>query len=135
MTTGTKTPSEVVQELLEGIATGPGPHLADLYAEDAEVELPFARPGGLHLRGRGALRAHFTQAGRAPLRLVPERIRLHRTEDPELVIAEYDYRGEATALRRSFVVANLQVVRVRDGRIVQSRDFHDHAAIAAALRP
>jgi ketosteroid isomerase-like protein len=33
-----------------------------------------------------------------------------------------------------FVVANVQIMRVRDGLIVNSRDFHDHAGLAAAAR-
>jgi ketosteroid isomerase-like protein len=30
-------------------------------------------------------------------------------------------------------VANVIVMRVRDGKIVESRDYHDHAAIGEAL--
>lgn len=130
-----KSPRTVVQQLLDGIAAGPSAALAELYSPDAEVELPFAKPGGLTLRGREALRQHFERAARAPMRLVPQRVVLHQTEDPEVVIAEYDYRGEVPSLGRSFEVANVQIVRVRAGLIVSSRDFHDHAAIAAALRP
>jgi ketosteroid isomerase-like protein len=31
------------------------------------------------------------------------------------------------------LVANVQIFRIRDGEIVASRDFHDHAAFGAAL--
>lgn len=68
------------------------------------------------------------------MRLTPERVTIHETTDPEVVIAEYDYRGEVKATGHVFVVSNVQIVRVRDGRIIRSRDFHDHAAMAAALR-
>ena len=129
----TDAPRDVVERLLAGIAAGPTPGLAELYAEDATVELPFAGPGGVHLRGRAEIAEHFARAAQAPLRLVPEAVVIHETSDPELVVAEYDYRGEATSTGRSFVAANVQVVRVREGLIVASRDFHDHAAIAAAL--
>ena len=99
------------------------------------MELPFAVPGGLRLEGRAALRQHFTRASSAPLRLVPQHVVLHETSDPEVVIAEYDYRGEVSSTGHTFVGSNVQIVRVRDGLIVASRDFHDHAAIAAALHP
>jgi len=47
---------------------------------------------------------------------------VHETADPEVVVAEFDYRGETGAghpvLRR-----NVFVWRVRDGRIVHARDY------------
>jgi ketosteroid isomerase-like protein len=126
-------PRRVVERLLTAVAGGPGPELADLYADDAVVELPFAGPAGLRLVGREQIREHFGRASGVPLRLIPERVLLHETTDPEVVIAEYDYRGEATTTGRTFVCANVQIIRVRDGLITSSRDFHDHTAFAAAM--
>jgi ketosteroid isomerase-like protein len=37
-----------------------------------------------------------------------------------------------TTTGRSFSVANIQVLTVRDGKIVRSRDYHNHQALAAA---
>jgi ketosteroid isomerase-like protein len=122
-----------VERLLAGMATGASADMADLYAEDAVVELPFATPGGLRLDGRAAIREHFRRAGASPLRLRPTRLRLHETLDPAVIVAEYDYEGEVTTTGTTFVVANVQIITVRDGLIFASRDFHDHAAIAAAL--
>ena len=62
-------PREVIERLLAGIAAGATPALAELYAESAVVELPFAQPGGLRLVGREQLAQHFARAGRAPFRL------------------------------------------------------------------
>jgi uncharacterized protein len=126
-------PHRVVEQLLAGIAAGLTPALAELYSANAEVELPFAQPGGLWLHGREEISQHFARAGRIPLRLVPERVVLHETSDPEVVIAEYDYRGTATRTGRSFVASNVQIIRVRDGLIISSRDYHDHSVLAAAL--
>ena len=128
-----RSPRDVVRSLLAGVAAGGGPALADLYAADAAVELPFAGPGGLRLQGRDALRSHFARAAALPLRLTPRDVVLHATTDEELVVAEYDYHGTVRTTGRSFVAANVQLVRVRSGLIVGSRDFHDHAAIAGAL--
>jgi uncharacterized protein len=127
-------PQAVVEQLLAGIAVGPSPVLADLYAEDAVVELPFARPGGLLLTGRAEIRQHFVNAAGAPLRLTPVEVTMHSTTDPELIVAEYDYDGQVLPKGRRFRVANVQIVRVRAGLIVASRDFHDHAGLAAAVR-
>jgi ketosteroid isomerase-like protein len=127
-------PRAVIEQLLAGIAAGPSPVLADLYAEDAVVELPFARPGGLLLNGRAEIRQHFVNAAQAPLRLTPVEVTLHGTTDPELIVAEYDYDGQVLSTGRRFRVANVQILRVRAGLIVASRDFHDHAGLAAAVR-
>jgi uncharacterized protein len=134
MTRAPDTPRQVVERLLAGIAAGTTPALAELYAELAVVELPFAQPGGLRLVGREQLAQHFSRAARAPLRLRPIDVTLHETTDPEVVVAEYDYHGEVTSTGRQFVVSNVQIVRVRDGLIVSSRDFHDHVAMTAAVR-
>jgi ketosteroid isomerase-like protein len=123
----------VVERLLAGAGEGPSANLADLYADDAVVELPFAKPAGLRLVGRAEIREHFQRAGALPLRLQPVRVHLHETRDPAVVVAEYDYEGEVTTTGATFVVANVQIVTVREELIVASRDFHDHAAIAAAL--
>ena len=123
MTSGsTASPYEVIERLLAGIAAGVTPALAELYAECAVVELPFAQPGGLRLVGREQLAQHFARAGRAPFHLRPANVKLHQTTDPEVVVAEYDYQGDITSTGRTFVVANVQIVRVRDGLIVNSRD-------------
>lgn len=58
---------------------------------------------------------------------------MHDTGDPEVVIAEFDYDGQVSTTGRSFLVSNVQVLRVHNGQIVSSRDYHDHLAIAAAL--
>jgi uncharacterized protein len=134
VTTSTPDASRVVEQLLASIAAGATPALAELYAESAVVELPFAQPGGLRLVGREQLAQHFTRAGRAPFRLRPINLTLHETTDPEVVVAEYDYQGEVTSTGRSFLVSNVQIVRVREGLIVSSRDFHDHAGMTAAAR-
>jgi uncharacterized protein len=49
------------------------------------------------------------------------------------VVAEFDYRARNTATGASFTVANVFVVRVRDGLIVESRDYSNHVMFAAAF--
>jgi uncharacterized protein len=127
------TPRSVLESLLRGISDGSWNDLSDLYAQDAVVEMPFAPPPPTRLEGREAIRAHFAAAAGGPLRVQASNVVVHETGDPEVVIAEFDYDGQVTTNGRSFRVANIQVLRVRDGLIVSSRDYHDHLAIAAAL--
>ena len=125
-------PRDVFERLLDGITGRRWGELAELYAEDAVVEMPFAAPAH-KIEGRAAVREHFLAAAGGPLELVARNIVVHETADPEVIVAEFDYRGRVTTTGASFEVANVQVLRVRDGRIVASRDYHDHAALAAAL--
>lgn len=126
-------PRRVLESLLQGISEGRWSDLADLYAEDAVVEQPFAPSPPRRLEGREAIRGHFATAAQGPLRLEAGNVVVHDTADPEVVIAEFDYDGRVSTTGQTFRVANIQVLRVRDGRIVSSRDYHDHLALAAAV--
>ena len=126
----TASPREVAQRLLTGISEERWAELPDLYAEDTVVELPFS-PEQTVLRGRGALATHFAGAGDRPLRVNAKNVVVHETTDREVVVVEYDYDVDAHG--RTGTVANVLVLRVRDGRIVTSRDYHDHRAIAAIV--
>ena len=125
-------PRAVLERLLAGITAGAWADLADCYAEDAEVVHMFAVRGPHRFRGRRALREHFATMTSASLRLRAHNVVVHETADPEVIVAEYDYRGEVVATGRTFDVANIVVLRVRDGLIVSSRDYHNHLALAAA---
>jgi uncharacterized protein len=129
------TPRQVHARLIDGITARRWSELARLYAQDAEVEMPMAIPGPRHLKGRDAIHAHFTAAAHGPLRFEVGQVTVHETTDPEVIVAEFEYDLRVATTGHRLRCANVQVVRVRDGLIVSSRDYHDHAAIAAALAP
>jgi ketosteroid isomerase-like protein len=108
--------------------------LAGLYAEHTDVRHPFAPLGDTPLRTREELRRHFAGGpGRAQgvERFEPASAQVHTTADPEVVIFEFSYVGSANG--RSFSVPCIFVVRVRDGVIVESRDYADHVGFARAF--
>lgn len=128
------TPRQVLDRLLGAISARAWASLPELYAEDAVVEQPFALPRPIVLIGREQLRAHFAAAAAAPITLEVRNLVVHDTTDPEVVVAEFDYVARVGAdSGEAFSLANIQVLRVRDGRIVASRDYHNHAALAAAI--
>jgi ketosteroid isomerase-like protein len=127
-------PTEVFRRLIEGIGEGHWPQLADLYAEDAVVDMPM-HPQRVHIEGRSAVRQHFAAAARGPVALRPHHVVVHTTTDPEVIVAEFEYDGVNRATGKKFTVANVQVLRVRDGLIVATRDYHDHAGMAASHHP
>jgi uncharacterized protein len=126
-------PRQVVESLMQGIADQEWQRLDELYADDTIVEHPFALPAPTRIEGRAAIRAHFANFATAPLKLRVLNMVVHATIDPEVVIAEWDYEVQVTASGRSSRVSNIQISRVRDGKIVESRDYHNHAAMAALM--
>src|SRR5262245_5538327 len=116
-----RTPASVVGELIARIGEGRWAELAGLYAEDAVVEHPLRRT---KIAGRATIGERFVALGK--VELAPFDVVLHETTDPEVVVAEFGFRGPG------FTAANVQVVRVREGLIAHSRDYHDHLRMAAA---
>ena len=123
-------PREVVEALMRGISDGRWEELDGFYADAAVVEYPFALPTPLRLAGREEIRRYFAAAARLPLRLHVRDMVVHETADPEVVVAEWDYDGLVATTGRSFQVSNIQVSTVRDGKIVASRDYHNHVVLA-----
>ena len=121
-------PRAVFERLSRGISEGRWHDLADLYAEDAVVEQPLVSAAPSRIVGRETVRAHFAGAAAMGLRLVAHHVRIHETADPEVIVAEFDY--DVTGPEGTTTAANVQVLRVRDGLIAASRDYHDHLAIA-----
>jgi len=126
-------PRHVVERQLAAIAQRDWAGMAALYAADAVVELPFNLPAPLRLEGRQQLEARNAAARQLPLELRPANVVVHETTDPEVVVAEFDYHARVTTTGRTFSVPNVIIMRVRDGKIVASRDYHHHAAIDDAL--
>jgi len=117
--------------------------LAACYAEQTNVRHPLNPFGDKPLLSRAAVREHFA-AGGPPANV--ERCdviddHVFVTPDPEVVIFEFCYTGVIDD--RAFTIPCIFVVRVRNGEIVESRDYVDHvggartfgrlSALAAAL--
>ncbi|MFI0369887.1 nuclear transport factor 2 family protein [Actinomadura sp. 1N219] len=126
------TPRAVFQRLIDGVTARRPDALPRLYAEDAVVVHPLARPAA-RLEGREALREHFARLGSLPVEMRARNIVVHQTADPEVIVAEFEYEGRNTETGRAFVVPNIFVLRVRDGRIVESRDYARPDAFDEAL--
>ncbi|MGW7532801.1 nuclear transport factor 2 family protein [Amycolatopsis sp. NPDC054798] len=120
----------VFQRVVFGVADGRWSELPDLYAAKTDVRHPFL-PGAPVLRTRDDLRAHFAAGAAAAFRIEVTDLVLHLSTDPEVIIGESTYVGETSA-GVTFQVNNIFAMRIRDGQIVESRDYGDHLALAAA---
>jgi ketosteroid isomerase-like protein len=129
------TPREVFLRLVHGVADRDFDALPALYAEQTDVRHPMSPYGDQPLLTREALREHFGGTGPAVagvVRFQPDNVRIHETQDPEVVVAEFEYAGTVIASGEPFRVPAVFVVRVRDGLIVESRDYIDHLAMIRA---
>ncbi|WP_051941309.1 nuclear transport factor 2 family protein [Phaeacidiphilus oryzae] len=125
------TPREVAEEQLRRIDAAEFDTVAELYAEDVRVETPFSRPRRV-IESRAQVADGF-RAAAGQVRLSLKNQVLYTTDDPEVVVAEYDLRGEVLSTGREFEGRNVLIYRVRDGLIVESHDYHDHVAVAEAM--
>ena len=122
------TPADVLarrrQLMLDGDADG----LADLFTPDAVIEFCFHGPPGtpVRLEGREAIREYSRRVMASPLRLEDYEVtELYQAQDPEVVIAEMRATATVTTTGRPISATSIQVLRIRDGRIVLFRDFAD----------
>ncbi|MEV5964877.1 nuclear transport factor 2 family protein [Kribbella sp. NPDC051952] len=125
------TPEEVFRKLVNGVAARDFDVLPELYAEQTDVRHPMNPYGDHPLLTRDALREHFGVNGPRVMDVVrfqPENIRVHQTTDPEVIVAEFDYVGTVLATGAPYRTPCIFVLRIRDGLIVESRDYIDHVA-------
>jgi ketosteroid isomerase-like protein len=128
-----RSPREVFLALVNGIADGNPDGLPELYAEQIDVSHPFDPLHGAPFRSREDIRKGMEQraaAGPQPRRRVGN-VAIHETTDPEVIVAEFEYQGTTDA-GEPYALPAIFVMRVRNGEIVSSRDYHDHLASARA---
>lgn len=122
----TASPRETAERFL-GAAIGADPgDMADCYASSVVIEMPFAVAPLIPARvetTREELRERF-RAGTASRRYKSlGDVVIHETTDPDVVIVEYELRGEFTQTAEPFSMRFLMVLTIRDGQIVHSRDY------------
>lgn len=126
----TRTPQETFHELTDRVGklaagdSGQVEALAALYADTTDVSFPMT-PAAPTLRSRAEVYAYFadvaTQLAEDVTVLRPEGVRILETVDPEVVVAEFHYAGEGP--QGGFTWPNVFVMRIREGQIVESRDY------------
>jgi ketosteroid isomerase-like protein len=138
-TTGAAGPLAIYRRMQDAVRGGDGANAtllpAELLAEDLVVETPFAPVGMRRYEGREAWLSYYRTAG-AGLLVRFEQFRelaTYETDDPEVIVVEYELTGTviATGVRSS--VTCIAVLRVRDGMIKHWREYQDIAAITEAL--
>lgn len=107
----------------------------DLLADQVVIEVPFAPGGPRKWVGRDEWLA-FAVPARAnfPVRFDRfAKLAVHQTVDPEVAVVEYELAGEIAGTGQRGSARFIGVLRVRDGRILEWREYQDTYAIQQAL--
>lgn len=102
---------------------------AELFAEDGVWEFPLAKQGSkVKLEGKDAIREWALEAAKEAQEsghriLKYDEVVIHETADPEVIVVEFDLHGENTHTGEKYRRSYIQVLRVRDEKIVSLRDY------------
>ena len=129
------TPADVLAQRRRLILSGDADGFADLFAPDGVIESPFAPPGApSRLEGREAIREYSRHVMASPVRVEDfEVVELYQTQDPEVVIVEMRAKATLTTTGQSFAATSIQILRIREGRIVLFRDFANPRILEDAI--
>jgi uncharacterized protein len=123
-------PRQTAEQFLRATLSPDPGDMADFYAPEIVIEMPFA-PAGLY---PARIETTRFRAGAAARRYRDLRdVVIHETADPGVVIVEYGLDGEMTASAEPFSLRFVMVMTIRDGQIVHTRDYADPIAGARAL--
>lgn len=130
----TASPTEVFYRIVDAIAERRQAEILDeCYAEDVVVEHPFMIPEPTTTRGREQLRVRVTNLKNLPITMEIADVVVHETVDPEVIVGEFESRITSKQTGKRITTSNILVLRVRNGLIVSSRDYHNHALLASFI--
>jgi len=130
----TASPTEVFHRLVDAIAERRlSEILDDCYAEDVVVEHPFMVPEPTTTKGREQLRQRTTNLKALPVTMEIVNVVVHETADKEVIVGEFESRITSKQTGKRITTGNILVLRVRNGLVVSSRDYHNHALLAAFI--
>jgi ketosteroid isomerase-like protein len=123
---------DIVQQGLAGLVDGD--HYFDTIAENAVFEYRYIFPGyPQRLDGREALMALYAGYGNNILLHGADALVVHRSQDPRVVILEYDVHGKIIRTGASYDNRFISVVTIGDRKIVHWRDYMDSLVAMTAL--
>jgi ketosteroid isomerase-like protein len=123
---------EVFEGFLQAVSTGDRDRMADFFAPDVVIEMPFAPAEMARSEGRENLRARMKAAQDFFTIEGVENVQIHETTDPEVIVAEYGVIARAGG-GDPFTLHYITITRIRDGLIVSSRDYGNPKEAEAAF--
>jgi ketosteroid isomerase-like protein len=122
----------IVQQGLAGQVDGN--HYFDTIADNAVFEYRYIFPGfPQRLNSRDALMALYAGYGNNIVLHGADGLVVHRSQDPRVVILEYDVHGKIVRTGASYDNRFISVVTIGDRKIVHWRDYMDSLTAMTAL--
>jgi uncharacterized protein len=123
---------DIVQRGLAGQVDGD--HYFDTVAANAVFEFRYIFPGWPRkLDGREALMALYAGYGNNILLHGADALVVHRSQDPRVVILEYEVHGKIIRTGASYDNRFISVVTIGERKIVRWRDYMDSLTAMTAL--
>src|SRR5271155_2325953 len=123
---------EIIQQGLAGLVDGA--HYFDTIAADAVFEFRYDFPDWPRMvSGRDALMNLYSGYGNNIVLHGADALVVHRSQDPRIVVIEYDVHGKILANGASYDNRFIAVVTIADRKIVDWRDYMDSLAAMTAL--
>src|SRR5258708_4166951 len=122
----------IVQQGLAGLVDGD--HYFDTIVDDAVFEFRYIFPGWpLKVDGREALITLYADYGDNIVLDGAGALIAHRTQDPRVVILEYEVHGKTVRTGASYDNRFISVVTIEHRKIVRWRDYMDSLAPMTSL--
>jgi ketosteroid isomerase-like protein len=118
---------DVVMQGLAGAVDGG--HYFDAVADDAVFEFRYRFPGfPTKVEGRAALMALYAGYGDSTVLHGGDGLIVHRSQDPRVLILEYEVHGTKIPSGKAYDNRFISVVTIEDRQIVHWRDYMDSLA-------
>lgn len=122
----------IIRQGLAGLVDGE--HYFDTVAEHAVFEFRYRFPGyPVRVEGRQALMALYAGYGDNIILRGADGLVIHRSQDPRVVILEYEVHGKAVRSGARYDNRFISVITIEDRKIVNWRDYMDSLAAMTAL--
>ena len=122
---------DIVMQWLAGAVDGD--HYFEAIANDAVFEYRYVFPGfPTKVEGRDALMALYSGYGDSTVLHSGDGLIVHRSQDPRVLILEYEVHGKKISTGNSYDNRFISVVTIEDRKIVHWRDYMDSLAAFTA---
>ncbi len=107
----------------------------DMVADDVVMEFPYAPPGMVtRLEGKAAIAVHLKNlGGMLAFDRMSEPV-VHGSTDRDVFVLEFSGHGKGVETGEPYDQQYVSVIRLRDGKIVQYRDYWNPLVVLRALR-
>jgi len=123
---------DLVQRGLAGLVDGD--HYFDTIADNASFEFRYTFPGyPQKVDGRDALMKLYSGYGNNITLHNADALVVHRSQDPRVVILEYEVHGTVLAVNATYTNRFVSIVTIENRKIVGWRDYMDSLAAMTAL--